>query len=155
MARLGENSDRPLSTSEIDAGHNPLPKYASRTQAALTEGWRGAKFGGKWMGIILTVLATLMWTFFFGKGFYLWIWKGVDVGPIFRNPIVLKTFGLTIGVIAYVTFVTAFIGALIMGTAAALSYRKATRVAANDEQPHRSPSATGVSSLGPREDGPC
>jgi uncharacterized integral membrane protein len=107
------------------------PEYPSRTKAIAAGFWRGAKFGGKWMAIILIFLSILLWIFFAAAFLYFWLYKGADFRLLANKLEPLKMLGITIGTILYISFLSAIVGALIMGAAAGISYRKSSRKKVN------------------------
>jgi len=100
-------------------------RYRSRMQAVLAGLWRGAIFGGKWMAAILIVLAILVWTPIVVLFLYRWLWQGCDAGEMIKVLHPVRGICLTLLFIINGTLCAAVVGALIMGTAAGITYRKA------------------------------
>lgn len=80
--------------------------------------------GGKWMGIILGILALLSWMVVLAIFVHRWLWQGRDFWYLIERLEPLKGIGLTLAFIVYPTLWAAVICALIMGVGAGVSYRK-------------------------------
>jgi hypothetical protein len=78
------------------------------------------------MGIIMGVLAVLMWASVTAMFLHRWLWQGADFWDLVEIFEPLKGIGLTLGAIVKSALLTAVICALIMGVAAGISYRKPT-----------------------------
>jgi hypothetical protein len=131
---LEENPYQTPSTFERMAVPRPEPVFRSRTQAVLAGAWRGAKFGGKWPAIILTILMVAIWAVYLGMIVSLWLLRGTGFWQTLKPLEFLKMVGLSLGSVLYVTFVTGMVGGVIMGVAAGISYRKgATRTESDHE----------------------
>jgi ABC-type Fe3+ transport system permease subunit len=100
----------------------------------LAGAWRGAKFGGKWPAIILTILMVAIWVVYLAMIVSLWLLRGTDLWQTLKPLEFLKMIGFSLGFVLYVTFVTGMVGGLIMGVAAGISYRKgATKMKSDHE----------------------
>jgi hypothetical protein len=89
-------------------------QYPSAKKAFLAGAWRGAKFGGKWMGLILGGILIVESVAMIGvKAYFTFRWPG-------RNPPLdllelLKLIGISILAFVYCTSITAVISAIMMG----------------------------------------
>jgi hypothetical protein len=101
-----------------------LPVYRSRTQAVVAGMRRGAMIGGKWMGIILGILALLSWMVVLVTFVHRWLWQGRDFWYLIERLEPFKGICLTLNAIVLPTLYTAVGCALMMGMAAGFSYRK-------------------------------
>jgi hypothetical protein len=86
--------------------------YASAAKAFLAGAWRGAKFGGKWMSLILGILTLVVCVAFCVGIIYRFYRQGYDVQALLQG---LKIAGLCVFTTAYVTAITAVISAIMMG----------------------------------------
>jgi hypothetical protein len=130
-----ENPYQTPPTFELSAVIQPRRVYKSRRQAVLVEAWRGAKFGGKWMALIVTALFATLWAATLAEAIYSRRWRreGFWSAPLHIDPVELFVF--TPLFIACATLVAAVFGALIMGAAAGISYRGGATQTANNHQP--------------------
>lgn len=106
--------------------------YRSRSEAVRAELWRGAKFGGKWMALIIISIDLILWVAIGAKLLY----------EIYRNGIVAwyslapglpRLMLLTSGVAAAATIYSAIFGSIIMGAGAAIGFRRPDSAAMPDE----------------------
>jgi len=111
------------------------PVYRSRGRAFSAGAWRGVKFGGGWMGAIVGVLALLLWGLMLATALYRWLTEGVEPWRLVEAIDLFKGILGTLGTIALCAFYGAMIGAFIMGTAAAITYRKPARDASGEPSP--------------------
>jgi hypothetical protein len=103
-----------------------LIQFISRKQAIVAGLKKGAKFGGKLMGIISLAFAILGWLFFVLMFLYAWLWKGVDFGYLLEKIELielLKKIGETLFLILYLSFIGALAGAVVTGIAGGISFR--------------------------------
>jgi hypothetical protein len=98
--------------------------YSSRWRATRADAWHGAKFGGKWMFLVISSLFAFSFASFIAGVLYLWLWKGTPLSLILKGIDLLEVFGMPLICILWMTLVTAAISAAIMGAGAAISWRK-------------------------------
>ena len=116
-------------TAEAVPSVRPQPTYRSRGRAFLGGAWRGVKFGGGWMAAILGVVALLSWGGLLAMLLYRWLVQGVELRRLIETAEPLKLFLAMLGGIAMCSLYAAVLGALIIGTAAAITYRRPGREA--------------------------
>ena len=108
------------------------PVYRSRGRAFLGGMWRGAKLGGTWTAIIFGSILGAVWLFLLAMLVYRWLVQGVDLLELADLP---RNLVMTLGLIALCSLDGAIIGALVMGTAAAITYRRPGREAPGEPSP--------------------
>jgi hypothetical protein len=99
------------------------PAFASRGRAIAGGAWRGAKLGSRLMGMIVGTLLALLWFAAIAAVLYRWLIMGGDIGWIMEKTRPLQLFGVTFLAATYSTVLAAMVSAIIMGTAAGISYR--------------------------------
>jgi uncharacterized membrane protein len=114
----------------------PKDGYASRKQAIFAGVKRGAKFGGKWMLLIILPISLLVWTISFARLIYLWIKLDYDFEFLqkFWNLHLYHIFFSWVAGLCYLTFLSALIGAMIMGIACGITYQPSTSQCESEEE---------------------
>jgi hypothetical protein len=106
-------------------GERSAVEYSSAAKAFLVGAWRGAKFGGKWMGLILGGLTFFLIAAMCALTAYrMYCWPAVAV-PCFLA--VLKVSGVCLLAFGSTTLFTAVISAIIMGIGEGVSYWRSGR----------------------------
>jgi hypothetical protein len=113
-------SPRAITTAEEQSEQ---PAFASRGRAMAAGAWRGAKLGGRLMGMIIGTVMALLWFAAIVAILYRWLVMGGDIGWIIEKTRPIQLFGVTLLGAVYVTVLAVLLSALIMGTAAGISYR--------------------------------
>jgi hypothetical protein len=121
-----------LTTADTNPYQSPLtveqpasPRvYPSAAKAFLAGAWQGAKFGGKWMSLILGILTLVVCVAFCVGIIYRFYRQGYDVQALLQG---LKIAGLCVFTTAYVTAITAIVSAIMMGIGEVATYCRAKK----------------------------
>jgi hypothetical protein len=121
---IEENPYQSPLTDSQDASSRLECKYPTATRAVLAGAWKGAKFGAKWMGLILGSIVFVICVFFSVEIVYRIYRQGYDYQYVLEG---LKLFGSCILGVLLITFYTAIISAIIMGVSEGVSYWRSNK----------------------------
>ena len=123
-----------LTTTDENPYQSPLPveqdatgrSYPSARKAFLAGAKRGAKFGGKWVGLVLGSLATFVCVVMCATAGYIVYRFGYD--NLHPPEGLLWAMVMVIVACAYTTLVAAIMSAIIMGIGEAVFYWRSRRI---------------------------